>query len=92
MHNAPKKNNGKILDYLNVGTGIDITIKDLALLIAKIVNYKGQINWDKSKPDGTKKKQLNISRLTDLGWQPKISLEEGIQKTILEYNLQKSSS
>ena len=92
MHNAPKKDNGKILDYLNVGTGIDITIKELALLIAKIVNYKGEITWDKSKPDGTKKKQLNISRLTDLGWQPKISLEEGIQKTISEYIIYKKNS
>ena len=83
---SPKKNNGKILDYLNVGTGIDISIKELASLIAKIVNFKGQINWDKSKPDGTRKKQLNISRLKDLGWQPKLSLEEGIKKTISEYN------
>ncbi len=86
---APKNNKGKILDYLNVGTGIDISIKELAFLIAKIVNFKGQINWDKSKPDGTRKKQLNISRLKDLGWQAKLSLEDGIKKTISEYNLKK---
>ena len=50
----PQNNKGKILDYLNVGR-IDISIKELAFLIAKIVNFKGQINWDKSKPDGTRK-------------------------------------
>jgi len=85
QEDSPKKNNGEILDYLNVGTGIDLTIKDLAELIAKIVNFKGKISWDKSKPDGTPKKQLNISRLRSLGWQPKITLEKGIKRTIEEY-------
>ncbi len=85
LDSAPKKNNGEILDYLNVGTGIDLTIKDLAELIAKLLNYKGQITWDKSKPDGTLKKQLNISRIEKLGWKPKIMLEEGIKQAINDY-------
>ena len=87
LEGSPKKNNGEILDYLNVGTGVDLKIKDLAELIAKNVNYKGKINWDNSKPDGTSKKLLNISRLKSLGWEPKIDLEEGIKKTLLEYKI-----
>ena len=90
LDSAPKKNNGDILDYLNVGTGIDLTIKDLAELIAKLLNYKGQITWDKSKPDGTLKKQLNISRIEKLGWKPKIKLEEGIKQAINDYKKRNS--
>ncbi len=82
---APRKKNDEILDYINVGTGIDLTIKDLALLIKKIVNFQGEIEWDLSKPDGTPKKQLNISRLKQIGWSPNISLEDGINMTIKEY-------
>ena len=51
------------------------------------MNYKGKINWDKSKPDGTSKKLLNISRLKSLGWEPKINLDEGIKRTLLEYKI-----
>ena len=82
---APKKNNGDILDYLNVGTGVDITIKDLSKLVANLVGYEGEIEWDTSMPDGTPKKQLNISRIRELGWSPKISLKEGLKRTIFEY-------
>ena len=87
LEGSPKKNNGEVLDYLNVGTGVDLTIRDLAELIAKNVNYKGKINWDNSKQDGTPKKLLNISRLKSLGWKPKIDLNEGIKRTVLEYKL-----
>ena len=62
---APRKKNGDILDYLNVGTGFDLTIKDLAKLIAKLVGFDGDIEWDNSKPDGTPRKQLNVSRLKE---------------------------
>ena len=82
---SPKKNNGDILDYINVGTGVDITIKDLSKLIAKLVGFEGEIIWDTSKPDGTPKKQLNISRIKKLGWSPKISLKEGLKRTISHY-------
>lgn len=81
---APRDFYGNTLNFLNVGTGIDISIKDLAELIAKEINYVGKINWDRNKPDGTPRKLLNISRIKSLGWEPKISLKEGIKKTIDE--------
>ena len=63
---------GNELDYLNVGTGVDIQIRDLANMIAKIIGYEGEIKWDTSKPDGTPKKQLDVSRLFKLGWRSSI--------------------
>jgi len=83
--NAPKDINGNILGFLNVGTGLDISIKELAIKIATYMNYQGKINWDKSKPDGTLKKQLDITRIIDLGWHPKIDIEEGIKMTIDDF-------
>jgi GDP-L-fucose synthase len=66
---------------LNVGTGSDVSIKELAELIREIVGYEGEIAWDATKPDGTPRKLLDVSRITALGWQPKISLAEGIRST-----------
>jgi GDP-L-fucose synthase len=87
---SPKDINGNPLNFLNVGTGIDLSIKELASIIADKVGYKGFIKWDTSKPDGTPKKLLDISRIKSLGWQPSISLDNGISKTIKLYeNLQK---
>jgi len=83
--NSPKYENGEPLTFLNVGTGKDITIKDLAEKIASILNYKGSIFWDKSKPNGTPRKLLNSDRLKSLGWSPKISLKEGLKETINSY-------
>ena len=71
--------------YLNVGTGKDITIKELAEKIASKMNYQGKIIWEKSKPDGTPKKQLDISKLKDLGWQAKIDLNHGLDLTIKSF-------
>jgi GDP-L-fucose synthase len=68
-------------DLYNVGFGTDLTIKDLAELVQKIVGHQGAIIWDKSKPDGTPKKLMDSSKLKRLGWEPKINLEEGIQIT-----------
>ena len=69
-------------DYLyNIGTGEDLTIKDLALLIQKIVGHNGEIIWDESKPDGTPRKLLDVSKMQALGWKHQINLEDGIQKT-----------
>ena len=79
---APKDSNGNPLTYLNVGTGKDITIKDLSKIIAEATGFKGEIQWDLSKPDGTPKKLLDIENLKNLGWQSNIPLEEGIKKTI----------
>ncbi len=72
-------------EFVNIGTGKDITIKDLAYLIKDIVQYEEDITFDPSKPDGTPRKLLNISRITSLGWKPKVSLREGIEKTYKWY-------
>lgn len=66
-------------ETVNVGTGNDIMIKDLAQLVADIVGYKGAIIWDIMKPDGTKRKLLDVSKLSGIGWKYKIELEEGIK-------------
>jgi GDP-L-fucose synthase len=71
--------------HLNVGTGQEISIKNLAELIAQIVKYEGRILWDVSKPDGVSRKVLDVSKLNSLGWVPKITLERGIAMTIEWY-------
>ena len=84
-NDAPKDIYGNTLTFLNVGTGKDITIYEIANLIAKHTGFKGEIIWDKTKPDGTPKKQLNVNRILNLGWSPKIKLEVGIRDTIFDY-------
>ena len=79
---APKKFNNEKLYYLNVGTGIDIEIQHLAAIIAEEIGYEGDIRWDTSKPDGTPRKLLDTKRINELGWSPKISLRDGLAKTI----------
>ena len=72
----------KLPEHLyNVGTGEDLTIKELAETIQKVVGHTGELIWDSSKPDGTPRKLMDISKMHDLGWKHKIDLEEGIQKT-----------
>jgi GDP-L-fucose synthase len=71
----------QIGEFVNVGTGSDLTIKELAEMIRKIVGFEGTVVWDKTKPDGTPRKLLDISRLKALGWEPKTALENGIRKT-----------
>jgi len=66
---------------INIGVGEDLSILELANLIKKIINYKGEIIWDKSKPDGTPRKLLDVSKLKKLGFSPKINLENGIELT-----------
>ncbi|MDA9729328.1 NAD-dependent epimerase/dehydratase family protein, partial [Prochlorococcus sp. AH-736-N17] len=83
--NSPKDDFGKPLFYLNAGSGVDITIKDLAYLISETTGFKGEISWDSSKPDGTFKKLLNTSKIKSIGWEPKISLEEGIQNIVKNF-------
>lgn len=68
-------------DFFNIGTGSDVSIKELAYLIKKIVGYRGEIVFDTSKPDGMPQKLLDVSRLKESGWVAKTSLEEGIKKT-----------
>ncbi len=74
-------NNDNFESIYNVGYGSDISIKDLALLIKSIINYKGKIIFDKSKPDGTPRKLIDSTKINKLGWQPKISLQDGIKNT-----------
>ena len=78
---------------LNVGSGIDISIKELATLISSIVGFKGKVSWDLSKPDGTPRKLLDVSKLNTLGWSAKTELKKGIEltlKSFLEESLNKS--
>ncbi len=72
-------------EFINIGWGIDISIRNLAELIALKAGYKGSINWDTTKPDGMPRKCMDVSRLNTLGYTPKILLEDGIKKTIEEY-------
>jgi len=71
--------------FLNVGTGKDISIYDLANLIKKKTGFKGNIKWDKTKPNGTLLKKLDIEKLSNLGWAPKISLDDGLTRSINEF-------
>jgi GDP-L-fucose synthase len=68
-------------EHVNVGTGTDVSIKALAQLICKVVGYDGKLVFDTSKPDGTPKKLLDVSKINSLGWEAKVSLEDGIRKT-----------
>ena len=79
-------NHEDIGEFVNIGTGKDITIKKLAELIKEEVGFKGNIKWDTSKPDGTPRKLLNISKLKNLDWQPNIPLKEGLKTTYSIYS------
>ena len=68
--------------FLNVGTGVDLTIRELAEAVAEATGFQGEIHWDASKPDGTPKKQLDMSRLAELGWRKRISLKESLMSTV----------
>lgn len=76
---------------INVGTGKDLSIKELATKIAQITGYKGEICWDVSMPDGTLRKCLDISRLKELGFTPRISLDEGLSTVVEEYKRRKAA-
>ena len=76
-YNAPQ--------HLNIGTGEDLTIKELAELVAELAGFNGEIAWDSTKPDGTPRKVLDVSKAKSLGWAPKISLRDGIASTIAWY-------
>jgi GDP-L-fucose synthase len=71
--------------FLNVGTGVDLTIRELAEAVAEATGFIGEILWDASKPDGTPKKQLDVSRLAELGWRARIPLAEGLLSTVAQF-------
>lgn len=85
--NAPLNSSGDCLTHLNVGTGKDISIKQLALKIAHYTNFKGEILWDISKPDGTPRKVLDTTHINSLGWKAKIKLDHGIKNTINNFDM-----
>jgi GDP-L-fucose synthase len=70
---------------LNIGTGEDATVAELAHLVAAVVGYRGPVEWDTGKPDGTPRKLLDVGRIKSLGWQPRIGLEDGIRQTYKWY-------
>ncbi len=82
---APQHDEGTPLAFLNVGTGIDLSIRELAEHVAAAVGFEGEIHWDHSKPDGTPKKQLDVSRLAAMGWQARIALTEGLASTVTDF-------
>ena len=79
---APKEDE---IPYANVGTGVDLTIRELAESVARAVNFQGEIIWDALKPDGTPKKQLDTDRLQQIGWSATIGLKEGLRSTIIGF-------
>ena len=72
-------------DLINIGTGTDITIKELTEIVASTVGYTGKIVWDSTKPDGTPRKLMDVSKLTALGWKAKIGVREGVAKAYASF-------
>ena len=83
---APLDSNGEPLTFLNVGTGVDIAINQLAEKISSYCDFTGEIDWDLSKPDGTPQKLLDVSKLKMLGWSSKIPLDSGLKDTIENFS------
>ncbi|WP_415910683.1 GDP-L-fucose synthase family protein [Oleiharenicola sp. Vm1] len=78
-------------DWVNVGTGTDVTIKELTELVAEVTGFRGRIVWDSSKPDGTPRKLMDVSRLTALGWKARIGLREGVAKAYASFLAEKAA-
>jgi GDP-L-fucose synthase len=70
---------------INIGVGQDVSIKELAELIAEVVGYKGRVEWDRTKPDGAPRKLLDSARIQSLGWKPQVGLAEGLSETYRWY-------
>jgi GDP-L-fucose synthase len=78
--------------FINVGTGHDLSIKDLATMIQSRAGYEGELTWDRSKPDGTPRKLMEVKRLTQMGWKARISLEEGISAEMENFRKMKTKA
>jgi GDP-L-fucose synthase len=78
-------------DWINVGTGTDVTIRELTETVADVTNYRGKITWDPTKPDGTPRKLMDVSRLAALGWRARIGLREGVERTYASFLAEKAS-
>jgi len=86
------KNTSSMCGHINVGSGKDLTIKELAKKIKKIIGFSGEIIFDKKKPDGTKRKLLDVNVIKKMGWKPKINLSDGLKETYIEYKKNEHSS
>ncbi|VAW82525.1 GDP-L-fucose synthetase [hydrothermal vent metagenome] len=84
-----QQNTSDMLSHINVGTGLDVTIRELAETMQKVVDYKGQLSFDSSKPDGAPRKLIDVSRLTAMGWKYSVGLEQGLKQTYDWYLQQK---
>ena len=78
-------------DLLNIGTGTDVTIRELTEIVAQVTGFKGEIKWDATKPDGTPRKLMDVSRLAALGWKAKIGVREGVEKTYASFLTEQSA-
>jgi GDP-L-fucose synthase len=78
-------------DWVNIGTGTDVTIRELTETVADVTGFRGRITWDATKPDGTPRKLMDVSRLTALGWKARIGLRAGIEQTYASYQAEKAS-
>jgi GDP-L-fucose synthase len=78
-------------DWINIGTGMDVTIRELTETVAAVTGYRGKIAWDASKPDGTPRKLMDVSRLTAIGWRARTALREGIEKTYASFLAEKAA-
>jgi GDP-L-fucose synthase len=78
-------------DWINIGTGTDVTSRELTETVAAVTGFRGRITWDATKPDGTPRKLMDVSRLSALGWKARIGLREGIEKTYASYRAEKTS-
>ena len=85
---APRDDAGIPLSFLNVGTGVDLSICQLAEAVARATGFQGEILWDTTQPDGTPKKQLDVSRLSQLGWRANIALSDGLLSTVAGFREQ----
>jgi len=82
---AAESDDGAMVSHINIGSGSDMTIRELAEITKEVVGYKGDVIWDRSKPDGMPRKLLDISRLNRTGWKPEVTLKEGIARTYASY-------
>lgn len=89
-HTTYAANTQPMMSHINVGSGTDISILELAQLVAQVTGFEGRIATDPSKPDGTQRKLMDVSRLRDMGWQSSIPLEAGVQQTYAWFNSQDS--
>ena len=91
IHNMDRaiyeKQTNPMLSHVNIGSGIDVTIADLAEKIKDVVGYNGNVTFDLTKPDGTPRKLMDVSLISDLGWSPNVSLQSGLKKTYTDFKL-----